>query len=916
MVNYKRASLRFAKYTEIPDSDEDLEITEASPPEVAESDDDATTTSARLRARGCHGLASALDARTRRLAAAKQDGIALSRTIDAHEVTTELVTPGSDTPAQKPGEPVGSAKTTNPARSDELARQASQSLPDAPELEEPAGSAKTMHPTRSDELDRQASQSHAPDVEEPAGVARTRHLTLPDELDCQASQSPLDAPQLGELEAITLEAIMLARDTTNLHESPMAGNTMSAYEQYELVLVDYELPNFMHEDDRMDEDAFQPESDLQEPVPEAEIAELEELGSATQTLEHFTPGSDVIELTSLDEDELPDFIPDNDRDSDTDYELDESDDELDELVEEHALAVEIAELGRLDGLQDASVLAPRANRGATVAAYGRLELKDDDETGRHIANTARGTSPDDNNLVEVDQARQLPTTRRLALVVNPDAIADAPQHHKLDDNVELRATLLAPEPKLGTTLQAAPGASTFSLTPSSGSATGVQEPDRASVGSSRDDVTHHNRKKKRFPRGFELRALESDSEQEELGHHGTKTACLRRTELNQDEESEVDHNPDFELRDEDAAASALILSSLPDDQSIPASIGLTGSARFPYFEIRLGDYLKGCMGLSDIDMTPQNYQILHATGVDEWHKRVSAMMLPEAKSLLSQELAPTIGDLLALPEIAGEWRPGNYIELILPDPDLMSDTDELEYVYTGSATKVALGLVCRVSEHARPTYRAYEMSKKNCYHYELIDQEGKHRIQVFRKLAVTEFSSKAAAHINEVRATCIVAEQLLMSWLQCTATQSLKRNKAFLKFTPWAETEYRGANCTPPLKQDSQIALEDAEALTPTEWLKRHNKRNKQWVANMTDAQKARSKEYQRQYSEKVDGPRNRMRRAGATEHDIAEYVQKQLDDLHASLPPRTKGSNRRRKAKIPHAETKVADASRPEARP
>ncbi|KAK5742327.1 hypothetical protein LTR17_003339 [Elasticomyces elasticus] len=311
---------------------------------------------------------------------------------------------------------------------------------------------------------------------------------------------------------------------------------------------------------------------------------------------------------------------------------------------------------------------------------------------------------------------------------------------------------------------------------------------------------------------------------------------------------------------------------------------------FPIFEARLREYCDGYLKLDMADMTPQNYAILHDKSPEEWAKLASSIVVPEAKALLSLDKAPTIEELLTLlPEIGEDWHPGVYIELIVPDPDHMSDCVETSFTYIGSATKVALGLVCRCSEHARPTYRASEMKKKNCFHYELIDQKGKHRLQFFRKLAVSAFLSKKAAHVNDVRALCVFTEQILIPWLRSIAKQSLKRNEGYLEFTPWSEATYAGANCTPPLKQDSQIVVEDAGALTPEAWAKRHAEMNRRWVANQTKAQKARTDQYTKLYGDMVSKPRKKMQEDGASKEDIATFVQTQLDAIHAKLPPRKK---------------------------
>ncbi|SMR62148.1 unnamed protein product [Zymoseptoria tritici ST99CH_1E4] len=358
--------------------------------------------------------------------------------------------------------------------------------------------------------------------------------------------------------------------------------------------------------------------------------------------------------------------------------------------------------------------------------------------------------------------------------------------------------------------------------------------------------------------------------------------------------------------------------------NIPISISVKGPAKFPTYEIRLGDILEGLLKLDNLDLTVQNHQILHGINLADWHEALSSMTLDETKHLLSGPEAPTVNQLLgSLPSVTGEWRPGVYLEALRPVEVVVLDTDDTdesssadaddspadqtvdtkEFVYIGSGSKVALGIEVRCQERSRPTYRASEMKKKTCFHYELVDQKGRPRTQSFRKLAVTSFRTKAASDVNGTRALCILQEAVMASWLRSYATHTVKRNQAFVNLGPWTSAPYLGSNCTPPLRQDSQITLFDAKALTPEEWTIRHRQQTRNWRADMDANQKARQTDYNELYNRKIAVPRNQMRARGLSEDEIADFVQEKLDEIHEELPDRKKGSNRRRRPEDIRAE-------------
>ena len=341
---------------------------------------------------------------------------------------------------------------------------------------------------------------------------------------------------------------------------------------------------------------------------------------------------------------------------------------------------------------------------------------------------------------------------------------------------------------------------------------------------------------------------------------------------------------------------------------LPPIIDLSGAAKLPCFEIRLGEMLQGFMKLTEIDVTPTNHEILHAKDVSTWHTAISVATLDQSKHILSSSSCPTVQQLLSLPSVAGEWRPGSYLELILADRIAMASPDEFDYAYIGSASGVGTELEGRAAQHASPTYRASDMKRKPSFHYQIVDQPGKIRSLEYRKLAVTEFPSTAAKDINETRALCIVIEQVMMCWLRGFAIHVHHRNQAFVQLSPWDWSPYLGTNSTAALRQDPVIALQDAPGLTPEARADRHRAMTKSFRSNQTGAQITRTEDYKVMYNKRIVWPREQMRAAGASESDIKAFVQAELNNIHGALPAKTKGSDRRRTPEDILARTEKAD--------
>lgn len=144
-------------------------------------------------------------------------------------------------------------------------------------------------------------------------------------------------------------------------------------------------------------------------------------------------------------------------------------------------------------------------------------------------------------------------------------------------------------------------------------------------------------------------------------------------------------------------------------------INLVGANKYPVFEVRLGEVLTGLMNLSDLELTPQNYQILHGASLEVWHHALSSITLDETKLLKSADEAPSPEQILAtLPIVDGEWRPGTYVELITPGPGALSLGDAKVFFYSGSGSGVGLGIAMRCGQHGSAAHRAHEYVAQFC----------------------------------------------------------------------------------------------------------------------------------------------------------------------------------------------------------
>ena len=156
-------------------------------------------------------------------------------------------------------------------------------------------------------------------------------------------------------------------------------------------------------------------------------------------------------------------------------------------------------------------------------------------------------------------------------------------------------------------------------------------------------------------------------------------------------------------------------------------------SQYSRFEIQLGEYVTRLLGLGELEMAPGFYVLLHQRSVAEWVVPLSAITLNDPQTLLSREDAPSIEELRALQPIGDSHPAGVYIGIII-------SPDGHHFTYVGSATSPGRGLKVRCDRQLDAAYRKTERaSGTRSYHYDVVDQAGKGRVEHFRGLAETDF---------------------------------------------------------------------------------------------------------------------------------------------------------------------------------
>lgn len=314
--------------------------------------------------------------------------------------------------------------------------------------------------------------------------------------------------------------------------------------------------------------------------------------------------------------------------------------------------------------------------------------------------------------------------------------------------------------------------------------------------------------------------------------------------------------------------------AVTSEHSIPtfaASVNPKGCNRFPVFETRLHEYLEGYMKLStaNFDITETNHKVLHALSIETWQELISEMTLPGTKHLLSQAQAPTVAEWMSLPPIAGSWNPGAYIGVTVTDRALHEGHD---FIYVGSASSPGKGLASRTNQHLDPDYRENAKKKAYNYHYIVVDQPGRGRVEYFRKLAETRFRLRTADHINSIRAQCNVVEQILSSWAKSEISSNETRYRSVKRFTPWESTEYYGTNSRPPFKQDFTVTNSERNPITPEEAHQRDIDRRRNWRANQSERERQYEAALLRDYHRRVRMVEQDMITRGATEEEVQAF--------------------------------------------
>jgi hypothetical protein len=188
-------------------------------------------------------------------------------------------------------------------------------------------------------------------------------------------------------------------------------------------------------------------------------------------------------------------------------------------------------------------------------------------------------------------------------------------------------------------------------------------------------------------------------------------------------------------------------------------IHLQGKSKYPAFGTGLHDYVEVYLQLDSTNMTPEWFEILHASSVDDCYEWHSSMTLPQSKALLNQDVGPRVAQLMALPQIAGSRNPGDYVGSIITDRKLHDGYDS---IYFGSATGPARELEYRTDEHLDPDHRKRERELTRSFHYNVIDQENGGRVAHYRKFVETTFLENSIKHIDRIRSLCRFAEQIYM----------------------------------------------------------------------------------------------------------------------------------------------------------
>ncbi|KAF2724526.1 hypothetical protein K431DRAFT_310081 [Polychaeton citri CBS 116435] len=294
-------------------------------------------------------------------------------------------------------------------------------------------------------------------------------------------------------------------------------------------------------------------------------------------------------------------------------------------------------------------------------------------------------------------------------------------------------------------------------------------------------------------------------------------------------------------------------------------------ARVQVYEDRLHEYLKIVMNQS-WEVYEAGWRVRIATRtVDEWASDISGITLLETKQMLGGDAAPTAQERLSLlPEVNGETRPGVYTSCIFTPGDF-SHT----WAYVGSATAVVSrhpGLAGRVAQHQSEGYRESWKKKRNSYHYNVLDQEDKNRVEEFRVLAVGNFASGEPTDVNHMRATCLLAEMLYTAWLGVFQDSVFKNRPWLRSLVPW-NSDVRPTNSKLTI-QEVMKESDHATLLDPEEKEIVRNARRRSNMRQETNEERIHRLAKQRWYNRVAGTPAARMKRQKThSKEEIAAFV-------------------------------------------
>lgn len=306
------------------------------------------------------------------------------------------------------------------------------------------------------------------------------------------------------------------------------------------------------------------------------------------------------------------------------------------------------------------------------------------------------------------------------------------------------------------------------------------------------------------------------------------------------------------------------------------------------YEIRLRETIEKICALSSHFMNPQWTHRLARRTVEEWAQGISGITTAEAKMLYEKDSAPSVEDWKSLPHIGNSLEPGVYLGLILTPGD-EQDTSQ----YIGSATGPAKGLSGRVREHQDPVYRSKERERtpgqRGHIYYNKIDECGKSRYWIWRRLCCGSFTSGSQEEIESVRELCVMAEQIYSGWNGSFIKEARNQWAGLADISLWSHNAILPTNYSQPILQTFKNALPGYTPLTVEQSNKRANGKIAQRRIKLTVEQEAARKAHNAAYMHHVKRPADKMKKEGYSEEEIKAFRVKQNAYVDKIAPPHGK---------------------------